>query len=172
MASRMSKAGPAAARRGPDEPDRLPMVAALLAVATLGALLLFEFGAMPAGPEQRPPVTVSEAAPAAGESAPWRGLPPAGGGERLGPRLGAGLVLAQRTVGGRPAGYFVSEATDPALLSEAKLRAGDLLIELDGARLEPAGAAAIGRELASADAVELTFVRDGQVRTRLIDLTR
>lgn len=87
-----------------------------------------------------------------------------------GRRLGEGLVLAPRTIKGFVAGYVVSPESDAAVLSAARLRSGDMLIDLDGRPLGSARIATLGDEFASVDSVEVTYLRDGQIRKRVIEL--
>ena len=93
-------------------------------------------------------------------------------GETLGRRFGESMVLAPRMIDGRLAGYVIMAQTDGAALLASKLRAGDLLIELDRRPLDPSRVQALGDELSNADSIEVTYLRDGQIRQRLIDLDR
>lgn len=88
-----------------------------------------------------------------------------------GRKLVEGLLIAPRQAGGA-GGYVIATASDPAVLAQAKLRPGDVLLDIDGRPLDPARLGALAEELAPADAVEVTFERDGQLRKRLIDLRR
>ncbi len=110
----------------------------------------------------------------AGESAPLMeasgaGLGTAASARSLGQRLGSGLVLEPATAGAPP-GHVVSDRSDSALLSEARLRAGDLIVDFDGLPLEPAAIGAFNIEVAHADSLELTIIRQGQLRRRTIRL--
>ncbi|MDR7101259.1 hypothetical protein [Croceicoccus sp. BE223] len=64
--------------------------------------------------------------------------------------------------------FVITEASDAGFLERYKLRKGDILMDMDGRPLDSARIAALPRELATLDAVELTFMRDGQMRKRLI----
>lgn len=163
-----ARAGPARA----DGPGGVLLLVALLAVAGSAGLLLLDPGATTVAPRKGVAVTAGQPGSALGGAGDSYRLPDEARAGRLGQRLGSALVLVPRTVDGRVAGYAISDRTDGAILGEAKLRAGDMLVEVDGSALGPAAAAALGERLASADAVELTFVRNGQIRRRLIDLTR
>lgn len=140
----------------------------LFAVGGLVAVLLIGGAGQSILTGERPLVTVSEAG--SGRAAQAYGSAPAGGGERLGRRLVDGLVLTPRQVDGRTAGYVVSGETDPALLSKASLRPGDLLVDFDGQALDPSTIGAWKGELAVADRMEVGFMRDGQMRKRVIPL--
>ena len=115
-------------------------------------------------------VTVQGLAPAARSEQPavTDDVPPRG--DTPGRRLGERLVLAPRTVGGR-AGYAIGEDSDSAVLTDARLRVGDVLFEIDDRTLDSGRIAALGDELSVLDRVEITLERDGLTRSQVIDLT-
>lgn len=93
-------------------------------------------------------------------------------GATLGRALGEGLIVTPRQTQGVTAGYVIAPASDPAVLAQAKLRPGDVLIDVDGRPLDADRLRALADELAPADAVELTFERQGQIRNLVVDLSR
>lgn len=112
-----------------------------------------------------------------GGLAPATSVPvaPAGGaapaiGDSPGRRFAQSLQLTPQQIEGRQAGYVIAAASDADWLSRTKLRTGDMLVDLDGRALDPVRVAQLGDELAAADAVEVTFLRGGQLRKRQISL--
>jgi general secretion pathway protein C len=67
---------------------------------------------------------------------------------------------------------MIMTISDPAAVFRSGLRPGDILVDLDGRPLEPARMKGLGDELSLADSLEVTYQRDGQIRKRVIDLTR
>lgn len=65
-------------------------------------------------------------------------------------------------------GYVVTKA-DADLLSHTALREGDVLLEIDGQKLEPAQ---LAEELGEYDDVWLVFERDGKKQEMLLELRR
>jgi hypothetical protein len=96
-------------------------------------------------------------------------VPLAPRGDTPGRRLGERLVLTPHLVNGHLVGYAIAPATDAVLLEAVKLRAHDVLLDLDGRPLNPARIRTLGDELSLLDRVEVTFERDGQMRKRVID---
>lgn len=122
---------------------------------------------------ERPPVTVQSSsngprtAGPGGGSAQW---PDPDG--NLGQMLADGLVLSARVIDGRVAGYLITPHSEEPILSAAKLRPGDILIDVDGRPLDDARIGELRRELADADSVDITLQRNGHIRKRVIDLRR
>lgn len=96
----------------------------------------------------------------------------AGRADTPGARFGAQLGLVPSYSNDRLLGYAISADADPELLARTKLREGDLLLDIEGSALDPQRVGALAEELAQADAVEISFEREGQLRKRTIDLTR
>lgn len=67
--------------------------------------------------------------------------------------------------GGGEAGYTVIPRGDGAILRQAGLQAGDVLLSVNGQALTPERYAELGDSLAGAATITLTYRRDGQVRT-------
>ncbi|TYT25365.1 type II secretion system protein C [Luteimonas viscosa] len=67
--------------------------------------------------------------------------------------------------GGGEAGYTVIPRGDGAVLRQAGLEAGDVLLSVNGQALTPERYAELGDSLADAATITLTYRRDGQVRT-------
>ena len=95
-------------------------------------------------------------------------LPPPRG-DTPGRRLGEGLRLAPRALEGE-VGYVITNETDAEVFAKARFRPGDVLMTMDGRPLDPARIDGLGDELSLLDAVEVSFLRDGQMRKRVIDL--
>ena len=165
---------PAAGPLSSSESDgSVAAVALIVTCAVIALLLLFEVG----GGERSAvggdrPVTVDDL-PAATRSstdlAVTGGIQPRG--DTPGRRLGERLVLTPATVEGR-AGYAIAPASDALVLAKARLRAGDVLFEIDDLALDPGRIGTLGDELSVLDRVEVTYQRDGLVRSQVIDLTR
>lgn len=92
------------------------------------------------------------------------------GGGTAGRRLAEALVLQPRISGGRVTGYTIVESSGASALMRAKLRPGDILLDLDGQPLDADRIAGLANELATADSIEVSFERQGQLRKRVIDL--
>ncbi|QNE06121.1 hypothetical protein [Croceicoccus marinus] len=78
------------------------------------------------------------------------------------------LDLRPVRVGVADTGYAITADSDMDLLAGHRLRAGDVLLDMDGRKLDPARIAALGEELGQLDAVEITMVRQGETRQRLL----
>ncbi|ARU16467.1 hypothetical protein [Croceicoccus marinus] len=78
------------------------------------------------------------------------------------------LDLRPVRVGVADTGYAITADSDTDLLAGHRLRAGDVLLDMDGRKLDPARIAALGEELGRLDAVEITMVRQGETRQRLL----
>ena len=160
-------------RTAPSEgQDRGLALAAFLIVSVLVTLLIVGIGG---GQEVRPDrdslVTVQQpsgwdklrSAVGLGETLP----PPRG--DTPGRRLGEGLRLVPHALEGE-VGYVVTSETETALLTKAGFRPGDVVMEMDERPLDPARIKGLGDELSLLDAVEVSFLRDGTMRKRVIDL--
>ena len=60
---------------------------------------------------------------------------------------------------------------DGAVLRQAGLQAGDVLLSVNGQELTPERYAELGDSLAGAATITLTYRRDGQVRTATLQAT-
>jgi type II secretory pathway component PulC len=69
---------------------------------------------------------------------------------------------------GRQEGYQVVAPGSSAILQQAGVQRGDVLLAVDGAPLTPEGMNALPQKLASAAEVELRFERAGQVMTKRV----
>ena len=78
------------------------------------------------------------------------------------------LDLQPVRVGVADRGYAITADSDTALLAGHRLRPGDVLLDMDGYKLDPARIDALGEELGRLDAVEITVVRQGETRQRLL----
>lgn len=78
------------------------------------------------------------------------------------------LDLRAVRVGVADTGYAITADSDTDLLAGHRLRAGDVLLDMDGRKLDPTRIAALGEELGRLDAVEITMVRQGETRQRLL----
>lgn len=73
--------------------------------------------------------------------------------------------LSPVETGGRISGYTVIPRGDDAVLRQAGLQAGDVLLSVNGQELTPERYAALADDLAGAPAITLTYRRDGQTRS-------
>ncbi|MBA4095005.1 MAG: hypothetical protein C0489_13100 [Candidatus Accumulibacter sp.] len=150
---------------------RLPaalVAAGVLVLAAAGFLVLGD-GAEPddqAG-AITPPSAANSHAPAAARSAPYA-TPVATGETAPGETLEA-LGAALSPVPQRPGGYVVSVA-DAALLAGTPLRAGDVLFEIDGQKLDAARMKRLADELGRYEDVWVSFERDGKPIEMLLEL--
>lgn len=79
--------------------------------------------------------------------------------------------LRARTEGGRITGYTLIPRGGGELLHQAGLQAGDVLVAVDGNRLNPERLAELESQLAGRDEVRLTVQRDGQLQTLTLRTT-
>lgn len=142
-------------------------LAAIVVACLVAVIFVIALGSGSKLPQSTVPVVAGASPRAAVEAG---GVGAAASANSLGQRLKRGLVLDPATAGGPPSGYVVSDRSDPALLSEARLRAGDLVVDYDGLPLMEESMAAFGDELAASDSLELTIIRQGQLRRRTIRL--
>jgi S1-C subfamily serine protease len=153
--------------------DRSVAAISVLAGCILVALLLvFGIGGQSFSPTGTP-VTISDVPPnpavsAAGSSS-LIGSPAAGIGV-TGRAVGQGLSLTPRLNDGYNTGFQVGDASDAAVLGATRLRAGDVLLEVDGQPLDGERARNLAAELSTLDRVEIRFERNGLVRSRTIEL--
>ena len=144
----------------------------MLAGCIVLALVMAAIGREMTGSPGRPLVTVQglpAAAGPAGEGGALGSIEPQG--DSGGRRLGDALVLSPHMFRGQIAGYVVSRESSAPIVARARLRPGDILMEVDGQPLDPRRVGALADELSLLDRVEVTVERKGQVRTLMIDLT-
>lgn len=146
-------------------------LAALLLASVLATLLIVGIGRREVRPDSDRLVTVQQpsALDGVGNAAGPSEIPPPRG-DTPGRRLGEGLRLVPRPLEGEVA-YVVTAETDAALLAISKFRPGDVVMTMDGRPLDPARIEALGDELSLLDQVEVTFLREGAMRKRVIDLS-
>lgn len=168
--TRLSSHGSPGAR-DPARPGHRAILGSVIGVCSVTTILIFGVAGGSISTDSRPPVTVGAGQGGAPASNDDLVAYPSGLRDSLASRLGGGLILVPRRQGATQ-GYAISGESDPAVLEQARLREGDLLLELDGRPLTRSRISGIERELVSLDAVEIRFVRDGLARDRTIDLTR
>lgn len=162
-----------------DTPARRPspglIILLALSIIGLGWLLVRtpdrDVGREPMRPDSVPPVPVS--APAAGTARRPADLPPPEPykPDPAGRAILDALKLAPaRTASGAP-GYVVTKS-DAELLAGTPLREGDVLLELDGQKLDPARLERLSDELGDYDDVWVSFERDGKKVGALLELRR
>lgn len=123
-------------------------------------------------PAQGNPGTRSVAAPPQGADLPPPLLPSGTATAPIDPaRLLAQTGLTPVESGGRVSGYTVVPRGDGAVLRQAGLQAGDVLLSVNGQELTPERYAELGDSLAGAATITLTYRRDGQVRTATLQAT-
>lgn len=81
------------------------------------------------------------------------------------------LTLAPARTASGATGYVVTKA-DAELLAATPLREGDVILELDGQKLDPARLAKLGEELGEYDDIWVSFERDGKKIETLLELRR
>lgn len=81
------------------------------------------------------------------------------------------LTLAPTRARSGGTGYVVTKA-DAELLAHSALREGDVLLELDGQKLDPKRLERLADELGDYDDVWVRFERDGQKQEMLLELRR
>lgn len=151
--------------------DRGLALAALLIASVLVTLLIVGIGRQEVPPDHDGLVTVQQPSAweklenAVGLGQPLR--PPRG--DTPGRRLGEGLRFVPRALEGE-VGYAITAETDAELLAKSRFRPGDVVMAMDGRPLDPARIDGLGDELSLLDAVEVSFLRDGAMRKRVIDL--
>lgn len=105
---------------------------------------------------------------AAGPSAARHGASTAVDAGESGPidpaQLLAAMGLRPEEMDGRITGYTIFPRGDAAVLRQAGLQAGDVLLSVNNEALDPERHAALATTLAGASSISLTFRRDGQVR--------
>lgn len=112
--------------------------------------------------------TAGTALPTSLPPAPVAGGTPAGteGSMPVDPvRLLSAARLSAHREQGRVVGYTVMPGSDDALLREAGLRPGDVLLDVDGQALDPERLLELASDLGTAGHGQLTFRRDGQTHT-------
>ena len=88
-----------------------------------------------------------------------------------GPALLRELKLEPRRAASGATGYVVTPA-DAELLAATPLREGDVLLEIDGQRLDPARIGTLADELGEYDDVWVSFEREGRKQGVLVELRR
>lgn len=149
----------------------LTIAAALLAVIALAVWTAGD-DAPSAGPGSA--ITIGPGGGPAPLAAPAPGDLPAAlaSGNTAGQALASALNLQPHVVDRRLIGYVIAPGSDQAVLDTAGLRTGDLILDLDGAPLDPQRIANLPAELSQFSAIDITYERDGQARKKLIDLAR
>ena len=118
----------------------------------------------PPGPQTVTP-TPAPTAPVAATAAAGASVDPA--------RLMAQAGLRPRMRGARLDGFTVSGAGDPAVLRAAGLRAGDVILAVNGQPLDSLERiSALRGRLANSSVAEIRYERDGQVQTSTIGTGR
>lgn len=67
------------------------------------------------------------------------------------------------------AGWNVVPGSAPAVLAAYRLRPGDIVLELDSQPMTAARMAGLAEEMGRLDTAEITFVRDGRIRDRMLN---
>lgn len=112
--------------------------------------------------------SILPAAAALPSAAPARTQPPSGiDPERLLSEAG----LRPRMEGDRVTGYSVTPRGDGALLRQAGLQAGDVLLSVNGQPLTPERYAELADELARQPQITLTYQRGGETRSTTVQAT-
>ena len=145
-------------------------------LALVGAGLLVVTGAEPpdaAGPVPGDAATRPMSGGAVAGGDPLAALPPPDPyqPDPAGAALLRELKLEPRRAANGAAGYVVT-AADAELLAATPLREGDVLLEIDGQKLDPARIAALADELGGYDDVWVSFERDGRKQEMLLELRR
>ena len=136
------------------------LVAAIAALGDLGGGGIAEqradYVVLPTGQPSQP-VQAQAYEAASGYATATRGL-----------EFAEALDLQPVRVGVADRGYAITADSDTKLLAAHRLRPGDVLLDMDGYKLDPARIDALGEELGRLDAVEITVVRQGETRQRLL----
>jgi general secretion pathway protein C len=110
----------------------------------------------------RPTPAHAAAVPAASASAPAAGTPAA----EIDPaQLLAQMGLRPDETDGRITGYTVIPRGDGAVLRQAGLQAGDVLLSVNNEALTAERYAGLAQSLGGASSISLTYRRDGQIRS-------
>ena len=107
-------------------------------------------------------------------ASPDTAVPPADSPDLSSPAaiMGA-LSLQPALVDGRIQGLRIGESANATLLQRNGLKAGDVLVEIEGRSLDSIGRLdSVAASLRDADSVTLTIMRDGQKRRLTLDLNR
>lgn len=139
------------------------VLALVAAIAALGGLFggsdlaqRADYVVLPTG-QSSAPVQAQAYEAASGYATATRGL-----------EFAEALDLQPVRVGVADTGYAITAQSDTTLLAGHRLRPGDVLLDMDGRKLDPARIASLGEELGRLDAVEITVVRQGETRQRLL----
>lgn len=125
-----------------------------------GARSVLRFESRPAAPGPRVAAPAPRPAPSLPAAEDPKGTP----------LVDPAALLAQAGLrpveaGGRVSGYTVIPRGDGAVLRQAGLQAGDVLLSVNGQELTPERYAELAGELAGSSSITLTYRRDGQVRS-------
>lgn len=156
----------------PQGVDRVPLLVAVLIASATIILLIARTGGQEIKPAAESIVIVQQ-------PSGWDRLQRAVGlgeaqpeprGDTPGRNLAEGLHLSPRTLDGDVVGYVVGEETNATALALTRFRSGDVVMTMDGRPLDPTRVEGLGDELSLLDAVDVTFIRDGVMRKRTINL--
>lgn len=128
-----------------------------------GSLSRLIFTDLPVGaaPPPPPPPVPQTVTPAPAPVAAGRAVDPA--------RLMAEAALRPRMQGLRLNGFTVGDGVDASVLNAAGLQPGDVILAVNGVKLDnPARIAALRGQLANAASAEIRFERDGAAQTTTI----
>lgn len=163
--------------RGPEErvkaapDDRLPAVPIIVLCVLLALLALSSGMGEPVRVAQDPLVTVGDIAPGAprADAATPSG---ASAGEPLRNSLAQALVLTPHRDPDGTLAQAVTAGSNAQVLAKARLRVGDVIYEVDDQPVDERRIGSLAAELSVLDRVEITFKRNGMVRSRVLDLQR
>lgn len=130
-------------------------------LAASGARRELRFALPPGGAPAPAPRQASAGLPAARAPSPTAGTASVDPAQLL---AQAGLRPVQAD-DGQPAGYSVIPRGDGAVLRQAGLQAGDVLLSINGQALTPERYAALPAELAGSRTITFTYARDGTTHT-------
>jgi hypothetical protein len=159
----------------PSRAHRLLWIAAPLATLAAVGLLVVTGEDLPDAPDPaaRSAATRSASGGVSAGDSPLAALPPPDPyrPDPAGAALLRELKLEPRRAAGGATGYVVTPA-DAELLAATPLREGDVLLEIDGQKLDPARIATLADELGEYDDVWVSFERDGRKQGVLVELRR
>lgn len=149
------------------------LVAPLVALAAIAWLVAAGGESPDLADRALPKATRADAGAAAATRARISDLPPPRPYEPdpAGKALLQELTLAPTRARSGGTGYVVTKA-DAELLAHTALREGDVLLELDGQKLDPARLERLADELGDYDDVWVRFERDGKKQEMLLELRR
>ncbi|WP_066560690.1 hypothetical protein [Croceicoccus bisphenolivorans] len=97
---------------------------------------------------------------------------PGSAGATLGREFAMGLDLAVKSAGPGNSGYVITPRSDAGSLTRHKLRVGDIVMDMDGRPLDAGRIKSLPDELGQLDAVEVSYMRNGQWRNELVTFDR